>query len=110
MDGVKRGDVVLIVAQADFGKPRPAVVVQSDLFNDTHASIGVCPISSTIVDAPMFRIAIPPTAGNGLKKSSQVMVDKVQPLKRERVKDRIGELTGEEMQSVGVALRLWLNL
>ena len=110
MDGVKRGDVVLIVAQGDYGKPRPAVVVQSDMFNNTHASIGVCPISSTIVDAPMFRIAIQPAPGNGLKKSSQVMVDKVQPLKRERVKDRIGELTGEEMQSVGVALRLWLNL
>lgn len=110
MDGVKRGDIVLITAQGDYGKPRPAVVVQSDLFNGTHASISVCPISSTLVDAPMFRIEIQPAPSNGLKKKSRVMADKIQPLKRERIKKRIGELAENEMQAVGVALRLWFNL
>ena len=110
MDGVKRGDVVLIVAQGDYGKPRPAVVVQSDLFNSTHASISVCPISSAIVDAPMFRIEIQATSSNGLKKKSQVMVDKTQPLKRERIKKRIGELAEEEIRAIGVALKLWFSL
>ncbi|MFZ5469407.1 MAG: type II toxin-antitoxin system PemK/MazF family toxin [Myxococcota bacterium] len=110
MDKLKRGDVVLIAAQGDFGKPRPAVVVQSDLFNDTHASVSVCPITSTLVDAPMFRIPLRPASSNGLKKSSQVMVDKTQALKRERIKRRIGELGESEMQTVGAALRLWLAL
>ena len=107
---MKRGDVVLIVAQGDAGKPRPAVVVQSDLFNDTHASISVCPISSTIVDAPMFRIALQPSPENGLKKTSQVMVDKAQSLKRERIKKRIGKLAEDEIQAVGAALRQWFSL
>ena len=110
MDGVKRGDVVLITAQGDYGKPRPAVVVQSDLFNGTHASISVCPISSTIVDAPMFRIEIQPAPSNGLKKKSQIMADKNQPLKRERIKKKIGELAENEMHAVEVALKLWFNL
>lgn len=107
---MKRGDVVLITAQGDSGKPRPAVVVQSDLFNATHASVSVCPISSTLVDAPMFRIEIQPAPGNGLKKKSQVMVDKAQPLKRERIKKRIGELAEGEMQAIGAALKLWFSL
>lgn len=110
MDGVKRGDVVLIVAQGDFGKPRPAVVVQSDLFNDTHATVSVCPLTSTVVDAPMFRVSIEPAAENGLKKHSQAMVDKVQPLRRERIKERIGMLTNAEMQAIGAALKLWFSL
>ncbi|MEW5944310.1 MAG: type II toxin-antitoxin system PemK/MazF family toxin [Pseudomonadota bacterium] len=110
MDGVKRGDVVLIVAQGDFGKPRPAVVVQSDLFNDTHATVSVCPLTSTVVDAPMFRVSIEPAAENGLKKRSQAMVDKVQPLRRERIKERIGMLTNAEMQAIGAALKLWFSL
>ncbi len=40
---MKRGDIVLVTAPGDYGKRRPAVVIQSDLFNDTHASIVVCP-------------------------------------------------------------------
>jgi mRNA interferase MazF len=51
---VRRGDVVIIAMQGDYGKPRPALVIQSDLFNDTHSSITVAPVTSTIVDAHCF--------------------------------------------------------
>lgn len=63
---MKRGDIVLAVARGDYGKPRPAVVVQSDLFNSTHASLIVCLLTSELVDAPLFRLTIPPSPTNGL--------------------------------------------
>jgi mRNA interferase MazF len=64
---VKRGDVVVCAASGDYRKPRPALVVQSDLFNPTHASITICPITSALQDAPLFRITIDPSAANGLR-------------------------------------------
>ena len=60
------------------------VVVQSDLFNPTHASVTVCPITSDCVDAPLFRITLPPGARTGLKGVSQVMIDKIVSVPRRR--------------------------
>lgn len=67
-----RGDLVTIAMQGDFGKPRPAVIVQSNNF-DEHATVTVLPISSTIVDAPLFRITVKPDELNKLEKTSQVI-------------------------------------
>ncbi len=58
---MKRGDVVLVIAPGDYGKSRPAVVVQSDIFNETHASIVVCLLSTDLQDAPLFRLSVEPT-------------------------------------------------
>lgn len=55
---LKRGDIVICVLSGDCGKPCPAVVVQSDLFNSSHASVTVCPITSCLVDVQLFRFAI----------------------------------------------------
>jgi len=107
---VNRGDIVVCAAPGDYGKPRPAVVVQSDLFNPTHASVTVCPITSDLHDAPLFRIAIDAAPGNGLRVRSQVMVDKVQSLRRDRVRRTIGKLTTAQLARVGEALRLWLEV
>ena len=66
---ITRGDVVLVVAPGDYGKPRPAVVVQSDLFNPTHASVVVCPVTSDLIDAPLFGSPSAPgpaTGSNGI--------------------------------------------
>ena len=107
---MKRGDVVISSAPGDYGKPRPALVVQSDLFNPTHASIVICPITTHLVDAPLFRLLLEPSAANGLKAESQIMVDKVMAVKRDRIGKRIGAITAEEMVQVDVALRTWLDL
>jgi mRNA interferase MazF len=107
---VKRGDVVVCAAPGDYGKPRPAVVVQSDLFNPTHASVTVCPITSELRDAPLFRLTIEPARGNGLRTRSQVMVDKLQSLRRDRIRRSIGVLPPAQLAKVDEALRLWLGL
>lgn len=107
---MQRGDVVVCALSGDFGKPRPAIVVQSDLFNSTHASITVCPVTSHLIDAPIFRLDLRPTAQNGLKKTSQVMIDKVTTLQREKIQQKIGTLTKEQFSSLNQALKIWLNL
>ena len=73
---MKRGDLDSIAMQRDFGKPRPALIVQSDLFNEAHPSVTVLPLTSEIRSTPLFRITVDPSTENGLQKVSQVMVDK----------------------------------
>jgi mRNA interferase MazF len=107
---MKRGDVVICAAPGDYGKPRPAVVVQSDIFNGTHSSVVVCLITSQLEDAPLFRIPVPAGRTTGLKTESQVMVDKVIAIPRDKIAGRAGALSAGALQEVDQALRLWLEL
>jgi mRNA interferase MazF len=105
---VKRGDVVTIALSGDDGKPRPALVVQSDLF-DAHPSVTVLPVTSDLRDAPLFRIRVEPSAENGLRKVSEVMVDKPHTVARERVGGPIGRLDDETLLAVNRALAVFLG-
>ena len=107
---IKRGDVVICAAPAEYGKPRPAVVVQSGLFNGTHSSVVVCLITSHLEDAPLFRIPVPAGKATGLKIQSQVMVDKVIAIPRNTLTGRVGVLAAGHLKEVDNALRLWLEL
>lgn len=102
--------MVIAVAPGEYGKPRPAVVVQRDEVNDTHASIVVCPLSSHLVDAPLFRILVEPSPDNGLAVPSQIMVDKLAALRRERVRERIGRIGDELLVQLNRSLAFWLGL
>ena len=104
-----RGDVVTVVVPGDYGKPRPALVVQSDLFQE-HPSITVCLMTSDLRDTPLFRLTVPPKPTNGLQKASQVMVDKIATLATARVGSTIGRLDDSEMTAVTRLLALWLGL
>jgi mRNA interferase MazF len=92
------------------GKPRPALVVQSDLFNPTHSSISICPITSDCVDAPLFRLTLPPGRRTGLERVSQVMLDKVVSVPRAAIRAEIGECDASELEAVDHGLRGWLDL
>jgi mRNA interferase MazF len=108
---VTRGSIVVLAAKGAYtGKPRPAVVVQSDVFNGTHASITVCPITSDCVDAPLFRIPLPPGERTGLDAMSHVMVDKVSSVPRATVNRAIGTCDGFHLEQIDEALRRWLDL
>jgi len=107
---LRRGDVVLAATTGDYGKPRPAVVTQSDIFNETHPSVVMCPLTTFRVEAPLFRITVEPTEGNGLRQSSQVMVDKITTLRRDRLRSTIGRLDQETMRRVDRALAVFLGL
>lgn len=106
---MKRGDVVTVVAPGDYGKPRPALVVQSDLFQE-HPSVTVCLMTSDLRNTPLFRLTIAPKPSNGLQKLSQVMVDKIVTLALARIGETIGRLDDSEMAEVTRLLALWLGL
>ncbi len=105
---MKRGDLVTIALQGDYGKPRPALVVQSDLFSE-HPSVTILPVTSDLRKAPLFRIDVEPTAGTNLKNRSQVMVDKVQTVPCEKVGAAFGQLDDAAMLSINRALAVWLG-
>src|SRR5271167_4098662 len=101
---MKRGDVVVVVATGDYGKPRPAVIVQTDAFPQTHISVVVCQLTSEIVEAPDFRITIEPSERNGLRTRSQIMADKPVTVRRARVAQLIGRLDDGDIGRLDVAL------
>ncbi len=106
---MKRGDLVTVALPGDFSKPRPALVIQSDRFDQT-GTVTVLLVSGTLVDAPLIRPAVDPTAANGLRKRSQVMVDKAMSVKRDRIGTTIGSLDAEAMLAVMRAIAVFFAI
>jgi mRNA interferase MazF len=107
---MRRGDLVTVAATGDYGKPRPAVIVQTDAFPENHTSVVVCQLTSELADAPDFRVTIDPEPENGLRVVSQVMADKPVTIRRERIGPRIGHLGNEDMARLNAALAFVLGL
>lgn len=106
-----RGAIVIIAAKGAYtGKPRPAVIVQADLFNATHSSVTLCPITSDSVDAPLFRVTLPPGDRTGLSAVSQAMIDKVVSVPRAAIVREVGRCDLFHLDLIDDALRLWLGL
>jgi mRNA interferase MazF len=106
---VKRGDVVTVALQGNLGKPRPALVIQSDLFG-AHPSVTILPVTSDLRATPLFRITVHPTPDNGLNLPSQVMVDKPQSVARDKIGNVVGHLDDASMLAVNRALAVFLGL
>ncbi len=98
-----------IAMPGDFGKPRPALVIQADPFNE-HATVTVLLVSSTLVDAPLFRITVQPNPENGLQKPSQVMIDKAMTMKRAKVGQTFGRIDANTMVEVERCLAIFLGI
>ena len=106
-----RGSIVVVAARGAYtSKPRPALVVQADVFLPTHASITICPLTSDCVDAPLFRVTLPPGERTGLEVISQVMTDKMVSVPRGAIIRAIGACDGDELLAIDNALRGWLAL
>ena len=104
-----RGDLVTIVIPGDFGKPRPALVIQADQFHE-HATRTVLPVTSTLVAAPLFRITLEPSGENGLTKPSQVVVDKAMTVKRDKVGPVFGRIDLDKLLEIERALAVFLGI
>lgn len=105
-----RGELVTAFVPGDFGKPRPVVIVQANVFVEHHASVTVCPLTTHLTRLRLFRITVAPAKRNGLNEPSEVMVDKLNSLRRERIGNTIGRLSALELRAVDEALRRWLEL
>jgi mRNA interferase MazF len=106
---MKRGDLVTVAVSGDDGKPRPALVIQSDAFVDLP-SVTVLRLSSEIIPAHLARITIQSTASNGLRVPSQVMLDKAVSVPRARVGRTFGRLDTSTMRAVNTALIAFFDL
>lgn len=104
---MRRGDLVTVSLPGDYGKPRPALVIQSDLFAE-HPSVTVLPITSHLVDAALLRIDIGPESG--LDRLSQIQIDKSHTARRERVGAVIGRADERTLRAVNRALAVFLGL
>jgi mRNA interferase MazF len=107
---MRRGDVVTVAATGDYGKPRPAVIVQTDALPVAHASVVICQMTSECNDAPDFRVTIDPTEKNGLRVRSQVMADKPVAIRRERLGRQIGQLDDKDVSRLNIALAFVIDL
>lgn len=106
---MKRGDLVTVALQGDHGKPRPALVVQSDRFPDT-ATTTVLLVTFALVDAPLIRLTVEPSPENGLRAPSQVMVDKAMTVRTDKLGSAFGQLDDTTMLQVNRALALFLGV
>ncbi|MSS68332.1 type II toxin-antitoxin system PemK/MazF family toxin [Xylella fastidiosa subsp. multiplex] len=105
---MQRGDLVAVSLQGDYGKPRPALIVQSDLLTELD-SVVLCPVTSDLRNA-IFRVTVEPTPANGLRTLSQVMVDKISTLPRNKINEPFGRINDERMKAIERALLLIVGI
>ncbi|MFZ2853071.1 MAG: type II toxin-antitoxin system PemK/MazF family toxin [Rhodocyclaceae bacterium] len=106
---MRRGDFVSIAMQGDFGKPRPALVIQADQFGE-HATVTVLPVTSTLLAAPLLRVTVQPSVDNGLQKPSQVMLDKAMTVKRDKIGPSFGRIEADAMLEVERCQAVFLGI
>jgi mRNA interferase MazF len=106
---MRRGDLVSVVLSGDYGKPRPALVVEDDAF-DALPSVTVLPLTGDPRNSRLVRITVEPSLGNGLEKRSQVMVDKAVTVPRPKLGRPVGRLEQATMDEVDIALARFFGL
>lgn len=106
---MKRGDLVTVATSGDYGKPRPAVVIQSDWLDGTD-SVLVCLVTTTLREAPLYRLSLTPNEANGLQAPSQVMLDKIVAVRRDKCGKMIGRLDEEALITLNRMLALVVGI
>ncbi|MCK8782186.1 type II toxin-antitoxin system PemK/MazF family toxin [Rhizobium sp. NTR19] len=96
--------MVTAAFQGDLGKPRPAVILQADECIEDHVTLLLCPFSTFLTDAAIFRPTVVPSPENGLQATSQIMVDKMTHLRKPAIGRVIGRLNDDEMQRLEAAV------
>lgn len=104
-----RGDLVAIALSGDFGKPRPALVIQANQFSE-HTSVTILPLTSTLVPAPLLRVTVQPNAENCLQKPSQVMIDKAMTVKLDKIGPAFGCIDANTLVEVERCLAVFLGI
>jgi mRNA interferase MazF len=106
---VKRGDIVLVAPPGDYGKPRPAVVIQSDRMRATD-SLLLALMTSALEDAPIYRLQVEPSSGNSLKRASQIMIEKILAMPKHKIGQVIGRLSLDELVALNSMLSAVVGL
>ena len=107
---MKRGDVVTIALRGDLGKPRPAVVVETDrLKPSTH--ILVCPGTSFVrPEIELRRVLVLPDDSNKLRTPTHFQIDRLIGVRRENCGSVIGQLDEDALAQINAGLMTILGL
>jgi mRNA interferase MazF len=107
---MKRGEIWTVSGGGDYAdKPRPAVIVQDDIFPDT-ASITVCLVTTDTTETPLFRLPVEPSESNGLRATSHLMADKITTVSKSKLGHRIGHLSDGDILRLNRALVVFLGI
>ena len=107
---MKRGEIWTVSGGGAYtGKPRPAVIIQDDVF-DATASITICPFTTDVNEAPLIRLLVQPHDRNGLNVPSRIMVDKITTVPKEKVGVRMGKLDVGSISELDRAVARFLGL
>ena len=108
---MKRGEIWTVAGGKDYagGKPRPIVILQDDRFDMTD-SVTVCAFTTDPTDAPLFRLPIEPSEGNGLRAVCRLMVDKITTVPKAKIGVRVGRLADEDMVRLNRAVLVFLGI
>ncbi len=107
--GLIEGHTLVVLPALDWGRPRPALVIQANHFSES-TTVTILPVTSTLVAAPLLRIKVQPDAENNLQKPSQVMIDKIMTVEREKVGATFGRLGADALVEVERCLALFLGI
>ena len=107
---MRRGELWTVAGGSDYaGKPRPALIVQSDAYAGTR-SVTICTLTSNSADMPLLRLAVSPSSTNGLRSESRIMIDKITTVPRSKLGQFVGSLSDEEMLRVSEAIGAFLSI
>ena len=107
---MRRGDLITVALQGEHGKPRPALVIQSDLFAQLISTVTVALLTSAALGVPLIRVPVEPTERNGLRQRSYVMIDHAFSARAHRFASVFGHLDDADMLAVNRALALFLGI
>jgi mRNA interferase MazF len=107
---VKRGEVWTVAGAKDYAaKPRPAIVIQHDVFDSTD-TITICPTTTTDIGNAAFRVLVVPTNANGLRYTCFLMADKITTVPRGKMGKPIGVLADDDIVRLNRAIVVFLGL
>ncbi len=107
---MKRGEIWTVAGGQDYaGKPRPVVIVQDNSFDNT-TSITICSFTTNETEAPLFRLDVQPSEGNGLHSPCRLMVDKITTVPKSKIGMKIGRLSDEDVLRMNQVVLVFLGL
>lgn len=106
---MKRGELWTVAGGVYASKPRPALILQDDVFGET-SSVTVAPLTSTLTDAPLLRYRVEANDISGLATGSDVLIDKITTVRRTNVRARVGRLSSQQMIEVERLIAAFLGL
>lgn len=111
---VKRGDIYYAdlspVIGSEQGGVRPVLVVQNDVGNRYSPTVIAAAITSQINKAKLPTHIEICAQEFGLSRDSVVLLEQVRTIDKKRLKEKIGHLDGEMMESVNAALEISLGI